>query len=195
MFPDFKPSDISWKNAVRHTLTVNPIFQKKKSPCGKCHLWYVNRAPRNNIGKSNLQSFPSENLMTTELPNSRKLKQEKQNCSEKKLYGMDEANINHAHGYFISAAKEHDENNYQQKCSVEHWIITNSDMYDYRNCNQEIDPIHASRTIPEEFYIQEIPITEFAIEGTNYTEPREVKYLLEETAASVPIQIIQAKSL
>ncbi|CAL1292111.1 unnamed protein product, partial [Larinioides sclopetarius] len=74
-FPEFNPSDISWKNAVRHTLTVSPVFQKKKSSCGKCHLWYLNRKSSNSTAKTIFQPFSSENLMKTELHNLRKLEQ------------------------------------------------------------------------------------------------------------------------
>ncbi|GBM93168.1 hypothetical protein AVEN_181966-1 [Araneus ventricosus] len=194
-FPDFNPSDISWKNAVRHTLTVSPIFQKKKSPCGKCHLWYLNRTSSNITAKTILQPFSAENFMNTELQNSRKLKPEKQNRIEKKSSGLNEANKNHTHGFFTPAANKYDGNNYQQKkYNAENWVVTNSEIHDYRNCSQEIDPMHASRTMSEQFYIQEIPITEFSIESTNYTEPMEVKYLLDENAASIPVQIIQGKS-
>ncbi|GFR18637.1 fork-head domain-containing protein, partial [Trichonephila clavata] len=59
-FPDFKSSDISWKNAIRHTLTVNPLFQKKKLDLGKCHVWYLDKTSSNYNENPILQPFHLE---------------------------------------------------------------------------------------------------------------------------------------
>ncbi|GFU93058.1 hypothetical protein TNCV_2900441 [Trichonephila clavipes] len=54
---------------------------------------------------------------------------------------------------------------------------------------------YVSKNHPE-YYSQEITTAvAFTVDTANYTEPMEVKYLLDETAASIPVQIIQEKSL
>ncbi|GIY45107.1 fork-head domain-containing protein [Caerostris darwini] len=191
-FPDFKSSDISWKNAIRHTLTVNSLFQKKKSDLGRYHVWYLDRTAIRNAKKTRFQSVHLENPTNAEHQKPGKLKQNrnKSKSPQKKIFLVNAGNTNLTPSYPISTNSTE---NYQQKYNSENWLVTESGIPDYRNINlTEVLPIVKNGS--EDYYSQEIAIIEFPVDSANYTEPMEVKSLLDENAASIPVQIIEEKT-
>ncbi|GFR05300.1 hypothetical protein TNCT_249451 [Trichonephila clavata] len=109
---------------------------------------------------------------------------------------LDTENINYPNTYLASSENRNElgVNSYQEKYDAENWIVTNLETNEYQSLHStEVAYISKS---PEEYYSQEIPTaTGFVVDTANYTEPMEVKYLLDETAASIPVHIIQEKSL
>ncbi|GFT90091.1 fork-head domain-containing protein [Nephila pilipes] len=202
-FPDFKPSDITWKNAIRHTLTVNPLFQKKKLDLGKCHVWYLDKTSNNYNEKDILQPFDLENYMNPRQKKSRKQskpgnkKRNTHKLSSKEIMVLNAENTSYSNIY-LTSSENHNElslDEYQQKYDAENWIVTTLETHDYQNLNST-EAAYVSKNDHEEYFNHEIQTAaSFSVDTANYTEPREVKYLLDETAASIPVQIIQEKSL
>ncbi|GIX82676.1 fork-head domain-containing protein [Caerostris extrusa] len=168
-FPDFKSSDISWKNAIRHTLTVNSLFQKK-SDLGRYHVWCLDRTAIRNVKKTRFQSVHLENPTNAEHQKPGKLKQNrnKNKSPQKKIFLVNAGNTNLTPSCPISTNSTNNAENYQQKYN------SRTGIHDYRNINlTEVLPIVKNGS--EDYYSQEIAIIEFPVDSANYTEPMEVK--------------------